>query len=186
MNLYVRQIQYGVYFLFIFRLFVYCNLFVVSVYLITLVKNVSLPVWIGLNARNTGYRHGYFVWQDNSEVSFTNWAKGEPNNIYGYMTVIYIYHFFCLSFSLSLSVSVYLFLSLSLSLSVSLSVSVSLFLSLSLSLCLSFSLSLSVSEGVRCSSMVRVFAHDAMGRCSNQCSTTGVTKAVVCVILSVG
>ena len=47
--------------------------------------------------------------------------------------------------------------------------------------------------------MVRVFAHDAMGRWinpswwthraisrSSQCSTTGVTKAVVCVILSVG
>ena len=68
------------------------NLFVVSAYLITLVKNVSLPVWIGLNARNTGNRHGYFVWQDNSEVSFTNWAKGEPNNIYGYMTVITYTH----------------------------------------------------------------------------------------------
>ena len=45
--------------------------------------------------------------------------------------------------------------------------------------------------------MVRAFAHGAMG-CridpslggpisrSSQCSTTGVTKAVVCVILSVG
>ena len=53
--------------------------------------------------------------------------------------------------------------------------------------------------GVRCRSVVKVFAHGAMG-CqidpswrthwaisrSNQCSTTGVTKAVVCVILSVG
>ena len=53
--------------------------------------------------------------------------------------------------------------------------------------------------GVRCSSMVRVFAHGAMG-CridpswwtywaishSSQCSTTGITKAVVCVILAVG
>ena len=46
--------------------------------------------------------------------------------------------------------------------------------------------------GVRCSSMVRAFAHSAMGcrvdssgwtrsaiSCSSQCSTTGVTKAVV-------
>ena len=31
--------------------------------------------------------------------------------------------------------------------------------------------------------MVREFAHGAMGR---QCSTTGVTKAVVCAILRVG
>ena len=45
--------------------------------------------------------------------------------------------------------------------------------------------------------MVRVFAHGASDRSfmgwtqsaisrSSQCSTTGVTKAVVCVILSVG
>ena len=47
--------------------------------------------------------------------------------------------------------------------------------------------------------MVRVFAHGAMGRRidpswlthlaisrSSQCATTGLTKAVVCVILSVG
>ena len=48
--------------------------------------------------------------------------------------------------------------------------------------------------------MVRAFAHGAMGRRidpswggpielisrSSQCSTTGVTKAVVCIILSVG
>ena len=53
--------------------------------------------------------------------------------------------------------------------------------------------------GARCSSVVRAFAHGAMGRRidpswrthwaisrSRQCSTTGVTKAVVCVILSVG
>ena len=39
--------------------------------------------------------------------------------------------------------------------------------------------------GVRCSSVVRLFAHGAIFR-SSQCSTTGVTKAVVCVILSVG
>ena len=50
-----------------------------------------------------------------------------------------------------------------------------------------------------CSSVVRAFAHGAMGRRidhswltrwaishSSQCSTTGVTKVVVCVILSVG
>ena len=51
----------------------------------------------------------------------------------------------------------------------------------------------------RCSSVVRAFAHGAMG-CridpswwthsaispSSQCTTTGVRKAVVCVILSVG
>ena len=53
-------------------------------------------------------------------------------------------------------------------------------------------------NGARCSSVVRAFAHGAMGRRidpswwahwaisrSSQCSTTGVTKAVVCVILSV-
>ena len=45
--------------------------------------------------------------------------------------------------------------------------------------------------------MVRAFAHGAMGRRidpswggaisrSSQCSMTGITKAVVCVILSVG
>ena len=38
--------------------------------------------------------------------------------------------------------------------------------------------------GARCSSVVRVFAHGAMGRQIDP--TTGVTKAVVCVILSVG
>ena len=36
--------------------------------------------------------------------------------------------------------------------------------------------------GARCSSVVRPFAHGAMG----QCYTTGVTKAVVCAILAVG
>ena len=51
--------------------------------------------------------------------------------------------------------------------------------------------------GARCSSVVRAFAHGAMGRRidpswggaisrSSQYSTTGVTKAVVCAILSVG
>ena len=54
--------------------------------------------------------------------------------------------------------------------------------------------------GVRCSSVVRAFAHGAMGRRidpswgeplwaisrSSQCSTTGVTKAMLCAILSVG
>ena len=53
--------------------------------------------------------------------------------------------------------------------------------------------------GARCSFEVRAFAHGVMG-CridtslwthgaisrSSQCSTTGATKAVVCVILSVG
>ena len=50
--------------------------------------------------------------------------------------------------------------------------------------------------GARCRSVVRAFAHGAMGRPvdpswwtiarSSQCSTTGITKAVVCAILSVG
>ena len=57
----------------------------------------------------------------------------------------------------------------------------------------------SLTEGARRSSVVRAFAHGAMGRRidpswlshwaisrSSQCPTTGVTKAVVCVILSVG
>ena len=47
--------------------------------------------------------------------------------------------------------------------------------------------------GARCSSVVRAFAHGAIGRLidpscaisrSSQCSTTGVTKAVVCIMLS--
>ena len=54
-------------------------------------------------------------------------------------------------------------------------------------------------NGARCSSVVRAFAHGEMSRRidpswwthgaisrSSQCSTTGVTKAVVCAILSVG
>ena len=59
----------------------------------------------------------------------------------------------------------------------------------------------SISQGgARCSSVVRAFAHGSMGRRidlswggpfeplsrSTQSTTTGVTKAVVCVILSVG
>ena len=44
---------------------------------------------------------------------------------------------------------------------------------------------------VRCSSVVRAFEHGAMGRRINPSwggpiELTGVTKAVVCVILSVG
>ena len=52
-------------------------------------------------------------------------------------------------------------------------------------------------QGARCSSVVRAFAHGAIGRRidpswwthwaisrSSQCPTTGVTKAVVCIILS--
>ena len=48
-------------------------------------------------------------------------------------------------------------------------------------------------HGARCSSVVRAFAHDAIDRRIDtswggpiECSTTGVTKAVVCIILSVG
>ena len=49
-------------------------------------------------------------------------------------------------------------------------------------------------SAARCSSVLRVFAHGAVGRqidpswaifCSSQCPTTSVTKAVVYVILSV-
>ena len=53
--------------------------------------------------------------------------------------------------------------------------------------------------GAKCNSVVRAFAHGAMGHwidpswwthwaisCSSQCPTTGVTKAVVCSVLSVG
>ena len=55
--------------------------------------------------------------------------------------------------------------------------------------------------GARCSSVVRAFAHGAIGRridpswsgsielftCrSSQCSTTDLTKGVVCAVLSVG
>ena len=52
-----------------------------------------------------------------------------------------------------------------------------------------------INQGARCSSVVRVFAHGAMGHRidpswaishSSQCSMTNVTKAVVCAILSVG
>ena len=56
------------------------------------------------------------------------------------------------------------------------------------------------SQGARCGSVVRAFAHGAMGcridtswggpielfLVPYQCSTTGVIKAVVCAILSVG
>ena len=53
-------------------------------------------------------------------------------------------------------------------------------------------------EGVSCSSAVRAFAHDVMRHrfnpswwthwapCSSLCSTTSITKTVICVILSVG
>ena len=57
----------------------------------------------------------------------------------------------------------------------------------------------SLNMGERCSSVVRAFAHGAMDRRidpswwthwaisrSSQCSMTGVTKAVVCAVLSVG
>ena len=62
--------------------------------------------------------------------------------------------------------------------------------------CINQSINLSI---YICSSVGRAFAHDAMDRRidpswwthsaisrSSQCSTTGVTKAVVCAILSVG
>ena len=42
-----------------------------------------------------------------------------------------------------------------------------------------------IRSGARCGSVVTRFAHGAMAR-SSQCFTIGVTKAVVCVILSVG
>ena len=46
---------------------------------------------------------------------------------------------------------------------------------------------LHVITGRGCSSVVRAFAHGEVGRrIDPSCSTTGVTKAVVCVILSVG
>ena len=59
---------------------------------------------------------------------------------------------------------------------------------------------LPIKRGARCSSVVRAFAHGAMGRPNDPswggpielflvpvwCSTTGVTKVVVYVILSVG
>ena len=55
------------------------------------------------------------------------------------------------------------------------------------------SVSITVASVARCSAVVRAFAHGAMGRRidpswggPSQCSTTGVTKAVVCAILSVG
>ena len=43
-------------------------------------------------------------------------------------------------------------------------------------------------KGARCSSVVRGFTHGVMG-CyfhSSQCSTTGITKTMVCAILCVG
>ena len=55
---------------------------------------------------------------------------------------------------------------------------------------------MSLADGARCSSVVRAFAHGAIDHqinpswwthgaicCSSQCSTTGVTKAVVCANL---
>ena len=57
----------------------------------------------------------------------------------------------------------------------------------------------SCKQGARCSSVVRAFAHGAMDHRidpswwthwaishSSQCPTTGVTMAVICIILSVG
>ena len=64
--------------------------------------------------------------------------------------------------------------------------------------CSTFIIYLSI-KGAICNSVVRVFAHGAIGRVidlswwthgtiyrSSQCSMTGVTKAVVCAIMSVG
>ena len=52
-----------------------------------------------------------------------------------------------------------------------------------------FCLSFIINRGARCSSKVRVFTgsilHGAISH-SSQCLMTGATKAVVCVILSVG
>ena len=65
---------------------------------------------------------------------------------------------------------------------------------------LTFIAVLPIIAGARCSSVVRAFAHGEIG-CwidpswggpfelishSSQCSTTGLTKTVVCIILSVG
>ncbi|XP_064595387.1 macrophage mannose receptor 1-like isoform X2 [Liolophura sinensis] len=41
------------------------------------------PVWIGLNDIDNFAGHRMFSWSDNSPVTFTNWAKGEPNNYGG-------------------------------------------------------------------------------------------------------
>lgn len=41
------------------------------------------PVWIGLNDIDNFAGHRMFRWSDNSPVTFTNWAKGEPNNYKG-------------------------------------------------------------------------------------------------------
>ena len=60
-------------------------------------------------------------------------------------------------------------------------------------------MSVDVLEGARCSAVIRALAYGVLGRRidpswwthwaispSSQCSTTGLTKAMVCVILSVG
>ncbi|KAK6180703.1 hypothetical protein SNE40_008704 [Patella caerulea] len=42
----------------------------------TLMRGLPVASWIGLNDMR---RNGLFMWQDNSQVTYTNWGKHEPN-----------------------------------------------------------------------------------------------------------
>lgn len=39
-------------------------------------EGLTENVWIGFNSRKE-FRH--FIWQDNSQTTYTNWNGGEPN-----------------------------------------------------------------------------------------------------------
>ncbi|XP_067686863.1 macrophage mannose receptor 1-like [Haliotis asinina] len=60
------------------------NSYIEQASLLMLMKEagISDSIWIGLNDQNT---NGHYVWQDNSEVTYTNWNKGEPSDRYTYM-----------------------------------------------------------------------------------------------------
>ncbi|XP_071157457.1 macrophage mannose receptor 1-like [Mytilus edulis] len=45
-------------------------------FLTSLVEGLTENVWIGFNSRKE-FRH--FIWQDNSQTTYTNWNGGEPN-----------------------------------------------------------------------------------------------------------
>nr|KAG5696149.1 hypothetical protein BaRGS_026508 [Batillaria attramentaria] len=50
-----------------------------STFLMTLLENATDDVYIGLNDQHVNQQ---FVWQSNEEVTFTNWASGQPNVSY--------------------------------------------------------------------------------------------------------
>ncbi|XP_071103799.1 macrophage mannose receptor 1-like isoform X2 [Haliotis cracherodii] len=57
--------------------------YIEQAFLLMLMKQVGITstLWIGLNDQST---NGHYVWQDNTEVTYTNWNKGEPSDRYTY------------------------------------------------------------------------------------------------------